>query len=103
MTFILSVVYPAGAKFDMDYYLKTHMPLVQKVWENHGLKSWKIAQYDNANAPYIVQAWLEWESKEHSEAGAKSEDGKAVFADIPNFCDKSPVVLSGPKMASASW
>jgi hypothetical protein len=25
MTYILSVVYPAGAKFDMEYYLSTHV------------------------------------------------------------------------------
>jgi hypothetical protein len=23
------VLYPAGAKFDMDYYVKTHMPMVE--------------------------------------------------------------------------
>lgn len=37
----MTVVYPAkeGAKFDMDYYLKSHMPLVEKTWKSYGLKS----------------------------------------------------------------
>ncbi|UZP38432.1 hypothetical protein NXS19_006248 [Fusarium pseudograminearum] len=26
------VVYPSGPSFDMDYYLKTHMPLVASKW-----------------------------------------------------------------------
>jgi hypothetical protein len=26
----------------MDYYLSTHMPLVQEKWGPHGLKSWKV-------------------------------------------------------------
>jgi hypothetical protein len=27
----------------MDYYLKTHMPLVQEKWGPSGLKSWKVS------------------------------------------------------------
>jgi hypothetical protein len=26
----------------MDYYLNTHMPLVQEKWGPYGLKSWKV-------------------------------------------------------------
>ncbi|KAI0483505.1 hypothetical protein F4859DRAFT_400775 [Xylaria cf. heliscus] len=103
MTYILSVVYPEGAKFNMDYYLKTHMPLVQKTWAPYGLKSWKVSHYTNPKAPYVVQAWLEWESKEHADKGTASTDGKAVFGDISNFSDKSPAVLSGEQVGSASW
>ncbi|KAI1310662.1 hypothetical protein F5Y03DRAFT_392108 [Xylaria venustula] len=99
----MSVVYPAGTKFDMEYYLATHMPLVQKQWAPHGLKSWRIAQYDSEGAPYIVQAWLEWESQAHSEAGAKHDDGAAVFADIPNFSSSHPTLLTGPQTGFASW
>ncbi|KAI1345829.1 hypothetical protein F5Y01DRAFT_299430 [Xylaria sp. FL0043] len=102
MTFIMSVVYPAGTKFDMEYYIAKHMPLVQKKWAPHGLKSWKVAKYDNKGAPYIVQAWLEWESQAHSEAGTKSEDGTVVFGDVSNFSSSQPVVLSGPQMGSAT-
>ncbi len=79
------------------------MPLVQKTWAPYGLKTWKVAQYDSADAPYIVQAWLEWESKGHSEAGISSDDGKTVFADIPNFSDVHPTVLSGAQVGSAVW
>ena len=37
----VNVLYPAkeGAKFDLDYYLATHMPLVSKHWSGLGLKS----------------------------------------------------------------
>lgn len=37
----ITVVYPQGGKFDMDYYKSTHMPLVQKKWSSHGLTSCK--------------------------------------------------------------
>ncbi|KAI0514957.1 hypothetical protein F5B22DRAFT_609164 [Xylaria bambusicola] len=103
MPFIASVVYPAGTKFDMEYYLAHHMPLVQKLWAPFGLKSWKVAKYDSEGAPYVVQAWLEWESKEHSNMGVTSDDGKIVFADVEKFSDKAPIMLTGEQVGSASW
>lgn len=79
------------------------MPLVQERWTPHGLKGWKIASYAGADAPYGVHAWLEWESKGHADAAIASEDGAAVFRDVPKFCDVKPVLLSGEQVASASW
>ncbi|KAI1122002.1 hypothetical protein F5Y10DRAFT_255109 [Nemania abortiva] len=103
MTYIVSVKYPAGTTFDMDYYLKTHMPLVQKLWTPYGLKAWKIAQYDNAGAPYVVQAWLEWESKEHADKGIGGLDATTIFDDVAKFSDKKPVLSNGELVGSASW
>ncbi|KAI0459082.1 hypothetical protein F5B21DRAFT_457116 [Xylaria acuta] len=103
MTYIFSVVYPQGAKFDMDYYLATHMPLVQKMWAPYGLKSWKVAHYTNPDAPYVVHAWLEWESKEHADKGTASSGGATVFADVSKFSDKSPIPMTGEQVGSASW
>jgi uncharacterized protein (TIGR02118 family) len=94
MTAIVSVIYPQGAKFDMDYYLKTHMPLVQSNWGPLGLKSYKIAHY-SSEGPYCVQAWLEWESSEHYTKASSSDAAKIVLADIPNFTDKQPDLIQG--------
>ncbi|TGJ88420.1 hypothetical protein E0Z10_g362 [Xylaria hypoxylon] len=79
------------------------MPLVQKLWGSAGLKGWRVAQYTNEGAPYIIQAWLEWESKDHADAGLKSSDGGNIFADVPKFSDASPIVLSGEEVGSATW
>ncbi|KAJ2989807.1 hypothetical protein NUW58_g3282 [Xylaria curta] len=76
---------------------------IQERWAPYGLKSWKIAQYANPEAPYVVHAWLEWESKEHYDKGVSSADGATVFADVPKFSDKTPVLLAGEQVASASW
>ncbi|KAH8165495.1 hypothetical protein CIB48_g2736 [Xylaria polymorpha] len=78
------------------------MPLVQAKWTSYGLKSWKVVHYTDPEAPYAVHAWLEWESKEHADKGTTSADGATVFADIPNFSDKHPVVLAGEQVGSAS-
>ncbi|KAI2627044.1 hypothetical protein GGS26DRAFT_150218 [Hypomontagnella submonticulosa] len=102
-TFVLSVAYPSGGKFDLDYYLKSHMPLVQAKWAKYGLRSWQVAQYTNPDAPYVVQAWLEFEQPEKVSEATASAEGKEIFADIPNFYDKTAVTLSGPLAGAASW
>ena len=38
------VLYPNDEDdwFDLGYYLKTHMPLVEKLWTPMGLKGWEV-------------------------------------------------------------
>jgi hypothetical protein len=38
MTYTVTVLYPDGAKFNLDYYKNTHMPLVQKEFADYGFK-----------------------------------------------------------------
>ncbi|KAI1500907.1 hypothetical protein F5X99DRAFT_384839 [Biscogniauxia marginata] len=94
-TTTVSVAYPAGTKFNMDYYLKSHMPLVQSKWTPYGLKVWRVAQYDNAESPYVVQAWLEFENAEGWAKASGGAEAKDIFGDIVNFSDKEPIVLVG--------
>ncbi|KAI1259440.1 hypothetical protein F5Y18DRAFT_409404 [Xylariaceae sp. FL1019] len=100
--YIMSVVYPAGTKFDMDYYLATHMPLVQKKWAPYGLKAWKVHEYTTPDAAYTVQANLEWESEEACEKAKAAPEGAEVFGDVPNFSDKTPSVWGGDVKKSAT-
>ena len=44
--------------FDMDYYMKTHMPLVQEKWGSHGLKNWTVAKLDESGG-YSVYVFPE--------------------------------------------
>lgn len=41
MVFLVTVMYPQG-DFNLDYYLKTHMPLVENAWKSKGLKNWQV-------------------------------------------------------------
>lgn len=54
-----TVLYPQEAKFDKAYYKSSHMPLVEKNWKQYGLKKWQVI-YLPSDAPYCVQAILEW-------------------------------------------
>ena len=90
----VTVLYPQGADFKMDYYKTSHMPMVQKHWAQYGLKSWKVLQFGD-DAPYCVQATLEWDKMEDFQTAANSPEAKTVLGDIPNFSDKQPVLMPG--------
>ncbi|KAH9907526.1 hypothetical protein F4778DRAFT_722317 [Xylariomycetidae sp. FL2044] len=96
----VSVIYPAGTKFDMDYYLATHMPLVQAKWAPFGLKGWKVAHYTNEDAPYCVQAIMEWEDASNWAKASGGQEAKEIFDDVAKFSDKKPSVLVGEIKAS---
>lgn len=89
-----TVLYPQGTQFNMEYYLSSHMPLVSKKLSQYGLKSWKVLEF-GGDAPYCVQATLEWESQQAFEQGAGSPDMKEVLDDVPNFSDKQPTLMPG--------
>ncbi|KAH8591642.1 hypothetical protein B0O99DRAFT_519093 [Bisporella sp. PMI_857] len=95
----MQVLYPAAesADFNMDYYLKTHMPLVQKLWVPEGLKGWKVISLDPASG-FRVQAILTWESEEAWKKVAAAPQAAAfseIMGDIKNFTKASPQVWSG--------
>lgn len=102
MTSTASVLYPrqADAKFDMDYYLKTHMPLVEKHWKPLGLEKWQVVDFEATDAagdasPYVVGCYLTWTSKASQEAAAPSPGTAEIMGDIPNFTNIKPILVSG--------
>ncbi|KAJ5160061.1 uncharacterized protein N7482_007065 [Penicillium canariense] len=106
MTYTAVVAYPnePDTKFDIDYYLQSHMPLVAKLWGPVGLKSWKVAKYDSditgASPKYLITATLVWESEEAGTAAVKSESAPTIFGDIPNFTNVQPITLAGSVIGS---
>lgn len=70
------------------------MPLVQKHWGQYGLQSWKVLKFGD-DAPYCVQATLEWGSLSEFQKAATSDSAKEVLGDVPNFSDKDPILMSG--------
>lgn len=104
----------------MDYYLKTHMPLVQEKWAPYGLKSWKVchAQFPitrflrgplsnqakvikfGEESPYVVQATLEWGSMDDFKKAAGSDSIQAVMDDVKNFSNTTPKLMTGEVVGS---
>lgn len=83
----------------MDYYLSTHMPLVQKLWGPHGLKNWTVLKF-GADAPYSVQATLFWDSMGDFEKAGKTEEAGKIMGDIPNFSSEQPTLMAGEVVGS---
>lgn len=76
----------------MDYYLSSHMPMVMKAWGPEGMTSWKVLKFGD-DAPYSVQATLEWKSMEAFQKAAQGPKTKEVMGDVPNFSDKEPTLM----------
>ena len=100
----LSVFYPneEGKKFDMDYYLNSHIPMVQEKL-GAALKGGAVEQglggvEPGSPATYVAMGHLLFDSVEafQSAFGPHSE---AIMADIPNYTDIQPTIqISEVKM-----
>ena len=101
MPFYTAVMYPnePDIKFDEDYYISTHMPLVDQTWKPHGLTGWKVVKYtqafDGTPSKYLIAAHLEWESEQSLQNALKDPESSKVFADIPQFTNKQPITVAG--------
>ena len=87
---LVTVMYPTGPRFDRDYYLKTHMPMVREHWSGMGLHDATVVfgqgTPDGGAAPFQVMALLKFESAD-AFAKAAAAHGAEIFADIPNFTE----------------
>jgi uncharacterized protein (TIGR02118 family) len=93
----VSVMYPsgAGATFDMNYYLNSHMPMVgQKLGAS--LKGMEVddglgGMPPGSPAPFLAMAHLLFDSVEVF--GAEfSTHGAAIQADFPKYTNTQPVI-----------
>ena len=94
---LVSVIYPSGEdiKFDLDYYNTKHIGLVSEKWTKYGLQQYWVADLRPSGGPYAIQCTMLWDSIENFQKAAAAEDSAAVFADVPNFTNSKPVLLSG--------
>ncbi len=94
---IVSVAYPAGegARFDIDYYMKKHIPLAEARLKQGGLRETKVLRGTAApggGAPaYLVIALLSFDSASGFQQ-AIERHGAEVMGDIPNFTNVQPVI-----------
>jgi uncharacterized protein (TIGR02118 family) len=93
----VSVLYPAGAstKFDMDYYCKSHMPMVQQKL-GAACKSMAVEQGLGGGAPgspptYAAMGHLYFDSVAEFQA-AFGPHVTSIMADVPNYTNIQPVI-----------
>jgi len=93
----VSVLYPngAGCKFDMDYYLDRHMPMVEQklgaACKNVEVDQGVAGGAPGAPAPYIAIGHLYFDSVDAFHA-AFALHAQAIMADIPNYTNSQPTI-----------
>ena len=94
---LVSVFYPntPGSRFDRDYYLNHHTPLLRERWSAMGLTEIRLLQGtggpDGSPAIYQVIALLSFASAEALQ-GALGAHGAEILGDVPRFTDVQPVI-----------
>ncbi|KAL8286859.1 hypothetical protein RQP46_003865 [Phenoliferia psychrophenolica] len=83
---------PRSSKFDMDYYKKTHMPLVQKNWAPHVL-GFNVVAFEEG--PIQVHTSIYFADKASLGAAMAKEGTAEVMGDIPNFTDSAASTAVG--------
>ncbi len=93
----VNVLYPNenGARFDMNYYLKSHIPMVKKLLGG-ALKGCVVEQGVGGAAPgtqatYSTLCHLRFDSVEAFQT-AFGPNAAAVQKDIPNYSSVAPVI-----------
>jgi len=94
----VTVLYPktADSRFDLDYYLTTHTPLVRELLTPMGLTGIDLEQGLAGGAPntppaYTLIGKLNFTTIEELQAALMTH-GPALMGDIPNFTDVQPVM-----------
>lgn len=93
----VSVMYPRrdGARFDMDYYVGSHLPLVRRLL-GPGLKRTEVDCGLAGGGPgvpptYLAMAHLYFDSVDAFQA-AFGPHAEEILGDIPSYTDIDPVL-----------
>ena len=99
---ILSVIYQLqpGQKFDLDYYMKTHIPLVRDRLQNLGLKGVQVLHGTGSpggSPPVKLIALLEFDSLQAFQSGMEKH-GAEIMGDVAKFTDSQPQTQFNDKL-----
>ena len=86
------VTYPgeAGTRFDRDYYLRQHLPLVMASWGPLGLQSCAAFWPADVNTGTIAIAECRFRDEMAMRAALASPETPRVMADVARFTDAEP-------------
>jgi uncharacterized protein (TIGR02118 family) len=94
----VSVLYPneAGKKFDLQYYTKKHMALVEERLKGFGLVRTEVDKglaggAPGAPAPYVCIGHVYFSSLEGFQKGMGAH-GPEIMGDVPNYTTIAPQI-----------
>ena len=94
---VVSVSYPVseGSRFDLDYYVNTHTPMLRTRWNMMGLEHVRLihgtAGMGGGPLAFHMIALLYFRSQADLDA-ALAAHGREIVADINNFTDVRPAM-----------
>ena len=93
----LFVTYPVGegAHFDRDYYVGTHLPLVEKEWGPFGLQTARGYFPSGQDVPDVAVAVLTFLTDAAIGTALGSPATTTVLGDLPNFTTIAPELARG--------
>jgi uncharacterized protein (TIGR02118 family) len=95
----ISILYPnhKGRRFDVNYYLETHMPMAAKlIGARPGFRGVTVERgiggaTPESDAPFVVMTHLLFDSVEDFLA-AFTPHAEALYNDLPNYSDTAPEI-----------
>jgi uncharacterized protein (TIGR02118 family) len=93
----VSVLYPnaEGSRFDLDYYVNTHMPMVRSelgpALQGMGIDAGLAGGTPGAPAPFAAAGHLIFDSVEDFQTSFGPR-ASVIMGDIPNYTDITPVI-----------
>ncbi|KAM3538655.1 hypothetical protein ARSEF1564_008441 [Beauveria bassiana] len=101
MAVTVTVVFPnePEATYDIEYYTKHHMPLVQSLWGKYGVQSWSATKFldgpDGSKPLYAFGSIVTWDAYDSIKNAFAGPEVGEVMGDVANFSNKSPIFLYG--------
>ena len=97
---VVRVCYKSGARFDADYYVSRHLPLVTNIMGPLGLRNMEVLRVgsnpDGTMPPYQVMFTGYFDSVAQIQEAMGGPGMQQVLADVPNYYDGSaPDVFVG--------
>jgi len=92
---LIYVVYQgaAGARFDRDYYVERHLPLVMTAWQKYGLESVSAFFPSSAEGQTLALCECRFRDEEAVKNSFQSIELPEVMEDVQNFTDIAPTRL----------
>jgi uncharacterized protein (TIGR02118 family) len=96
-------------RFDMEYYLSEHMPMIEKAWRPFGMRSWSVNQFPDPDPvtgqapPYGVQTTVYWDKVEDFKAALSGPMKDETAKDVSVFSNVFPVIWVGEISGTKSY
>jgi hypothetical protein len=83
---IVTVLYPRQgmSSFDMEYYLKHHIPKTNAAWSGYGMTNCTVCEVDK-ESEFAIQVTMTWRDMNGWNAAQNAGSTQDIMADIDHF------------------